>query len=181
MCSPGTRVFRYSVQMECQHEAASDLTDLFEAAPFSFSRTTYLLQVLLAEITKTLEARPMSQDTSAVLNDNKLRGVGQAMRIGIELRRITLGNAGGMAFLLKWLLETLFRNHPEHHYTVYGTVFNRALLQHCPDNVRFKTLDLAADLAQIDHDGRAGEFDVLFRSYPHLANLTFPAQRQIYL
>ena len=167
--------------MECQHEAASDLTDLFEAAPFSFSRTTYLLQVLLAEITKTLEARPMSQDTSAVLNDNKLRGVGQAMRIGIELRRITLGNAGGMAFLLKWLLETLFRNHPEHHYTVYGTVFNRALLQHCPDNVRFKTLDLAADLAQIDHDGRAGEFDVLFRSYPHLANLTFPAQRQIYL
>jgi glycosyltransferase involved in cell wall biosynthesis len=106
------------------------------------------------------------------------------MKIGIEMRHTTLGHAGGVALLLKGVLETLFRRHPAHSFVVFSTVFNRSLLQPVPGaDVEFLTLPLDphAYFEELDRQARERGLDVLFRSFPLAYKLDFPLHRQVFL
>src|SRR4051794_12034961 len=103
------------------------------------------------------------------------------MRIGIEMRQITLGNAGGISLLLKGLLEAVFRQHPEHDYVVFTTLFNRSLLERVPPGVEMVTLPGQLYFTQLDHHAAQRDLDVLFRSYPLEQSMTFPLKKQIFL
>ena len=50
------------------------------------------------------------------------------MRIGIEMRLVTLGGAGGIAQLLRGVLRAMIRRNPQHEFVCFNTVFNRGLL-----------------------------------------------------
>ena len=50
------------------------------------------------------------------------------MRIGIEMRLVTLGGAGGIAQLLRGVLRAVIRRNPQHEFVCFNTVFNRGLL-----------------------------------------------------
>jgi glycosyltransferase involved in cell wall biosynthesis len=103
------------------------------------------------------------------------------MKIGIEIRQATLGHAGGIALLLKGLLETLFQRHPEHRYVVYTTVFNRALLDGAPAEVQFRTLPIRNYTTELDRLAAEEGLDVLFRGYPMEPPLAFPLRQQLFL
>jgi glycosyltransferase involved in cell wall biosynthesis len=103
------------------------------------------------------------------------------MKIGIEFRLATLGQAGGIALLLQGLLETLFPLYPEHEFVVLTTVFNRALLRRPPGNVVVRTLPLDSYHTSLDAVCAETGIDVLFRGYPLEQELAFPLGRQIFL
>jgi glycosyltransferase involved in cell wall biosynthesis len=102
------------------------------------------------------------------------------MKIGIELRQVTLGQSGGISQLLQNALETLFALHPEQDYVIFCTIFNRGLLERLPDRAEVVTLPLDRyyeDLARLAVEKR---IDVLFRGYPMKSELTFPLSRQVF-
>lgn len=103
------------------------------------------------------------------------------MRIGIEMRQVALGTAGGISLLLKGVLENLFQRHPEHDYTVFCTVFNRGLLDNLPTQVEVLTLPAQFYLTEVDRMARDRDLDVLFRAYPVEHRLDFPLKKQIFL
>ncbi len=102
------------------------------------------------------------------------------MKIGIELRQVTLGHSGGISQLLQNVLETLFALHPEQDYVFFATVFNRGLLERLPQRAEVVTLPLDryyADLARLAVEKGV---DVLFRGYPVEDEFTFPLSRQVF-
>ncbi len=103
------------------------------------------------------------------------------MKIGIEMRYLTLGRSGGISLLLKEVLQTLFRSHPEHEFIVFCTVFNRSLLGQVPGHVEVMTFPAFSYLAQVDQVARTKNIDVFFRAYPSEEKLEFPLSRQIFL
>lgn len=62
------------------------------------------------------------------------------MKIGIELRHVTLGSSGGVAQLLQNVLGVLFHLYPEDEFYVFCTIYNRSLLSAKPQNVYFYSL-----------------------------------------
>jgi glycosyltransferase involved in cell wall biosynthesis len=101
------------------------------------------------------------------------------MKIGIELRPVTLGHSGGVSQLLQNVLETLFALHAEQDYVVFCTIFNRGLLERLPERAEVITLPLNRyheELARLAVEKR---IDVLFRGYPVESELTFPPSRQV--
>ncbi|MFO0986479.1 MAG: glycosyltransferase [Alphaproteobacteria bacterium] len=105
------------------------------------------------------------------------------MRVGIEARFIEFGPSGGIAPLLHQTLSTLARRHPEHRFFVYGTIFNRSLVDPEAANVTVEALplDLASTWPSLDSHLARDDVDVLFRSYPVLDSLRFPPGRQVVL
>ncbi len=102
------------------------------------------------------------------------------MKIGIELRQVTLGHSGGISQLLQNALETLFALHPEQDYVFFSTIFNRGLLERLPERAEVATLPLDRyheELARLAVEKR---IDVLFRGYPVESELTFPLSRQVF-
>lgn len=100
------------------------------------------------------------------------------MKIGIDLRPVTLGRSGGITLVMKGVLEALFVRHPEHQFLVFCTIFNRDLLCGVPPHVRVCSLACDGFTAELDRLLRLERVEVLFRCYPH-ETLDFPAPRQV--
>ena len=101
------------------------------------------------------------------------------MRIGVELRYIVAGHAGGIVPLLKGLLEAVFEKYPEHQFFVFCTIYNRNLLKAGWKHVDFLTLSQGAYWQELDQICSDRGIDVLFRSYPADDSLSFPMSKQI--
>jgi glycosyltransferase involved in cell wall biosynthesis len=102
------------------------------------------------------------------------------MKIGIELRQVTLGQSGGISQLLQNVLETLFALHPEQDYVFFSTIFNRGLLERLPERAEVATLPLDRYYEELARQAVEKRIDVLFRGYPVESELTFPASRQVF-
>jgi glycosyltransferase involved in cell wall biosynthesis/GT2 family glycosyltransferase len=102
------------------------------------------------------------------------------MKIGIELRQVTLGHSGGISQLLQNVLETLFTLHPEQDYVFFSTIFNRGLLERLPNRAEVVTLPLDRYHEELARLAVEKQIDVLFRGYPMESELTFPLSRQVF-
>jgi len=103
------------------------------------------------------------------------------MKIGIEMRQIVPGASGGIVQLLDGVLATLFEQHPEHQYFVFATIYNRNLLKKEYPHVKFFSLPASTFFQEVDRIIAFEQISILFRSYPMVASLSFPLQRQIFL
>jgi glycosyltransferase involved in cell wall biosynthesis len=101
------------------------------------------------------------------------------MKIGIEMRLVTLGGAGGIAMLLRGVLSCLFERHPEHQFVCFTTIFNRGLLGQVPGNVELNTLPLAGYFEDVGRLSAEKQVEVLFRGYPLEQHVDFPLHRQV--
>ncbi|HSE96596.1 MAG TPA: glycosyltransferase, partial [Methylomirabilota bacterium] len=102
--------------------------------------------------------------------------------IGVELRRVVVGTGGGLSLAIKGLLDTLFARHPEHHYVLFGTIFNASLFDRAPDHVEVHTVPPTKWFYfTVDRLARERELDVLIRSFPTLDRMRFPLRRQIFV
>jgi glycosyltransferase involved in cell wall biosynthesis len=105
----------------------------------------------------------------------------KTLRIGIELRHINRGAAGGIAAVLSGTFEELFRRRGDMEFVVFCTVFNSDLLRTDAPNVEIVTLPLDDFFGELAGMARSAELDVLFRSYPTVEPLDFPSRRQVFL
>src|SRR5262249_5239938 len=109
------------------------------------------------------------------------------MKIGIDLGRVTLGPAGGIAPLLSGVWNAVFKLYPEHTYFVFATAENRSLLATGSPGIQLVLLPpelLGSDLDRVtatDRQARRLKLDVLFRSYPVFARWNFPLSKQVFL
>src|SRR5262249_31944490 len=103
------------------------------------------------------------------------------MRIGIEMRQVVLGKAGGISLLLKGVLEALFRQDLDNEYYGFCTVFNRGLLERAPAKGQIITLPAYHYMSEVDRLSHQLNLDVLFRAYPVEYDLSFPLHKQIFL
>ena len=89
------------------------------------------------------------------------------MVIGVELRHVVMGPSGGVAQLLKGVLEHAFRIDSGDSFQIFCTVFNRGLLT-VPEGARVTehTLPLDQYWAEVDRLCKQTGVDVLFRGYP---------------
>ena len=101
------------------------------------------------------------------------------MKIGIELRLVTLGGAGGIAVLLRGVLRPLFERNPQHQFICFNTIFNRCLLGQVPANVELWTLPLGSYFEDVGRLCTENKIDVLFRGYPLEQHVDFPLSRQV--
>lgn len=101
------------------------------------------------------------------------------MKIGIEMRLVTLGGAGGIAQLLRGVLRPMFLRNPQHQFVCFNTIFNRSLLGEVPANVEFNTLSLGSYFDDVGRLCKEKGVDVLFRGYPLEQKVDFPLHRQI--
>ena len=102
------------------------------------------------------------------------------MRVGIEIRHIEMGASGGIAPLLKGVLESLIARNPQHQFFVYGTIFNRGLVDADPANVAVEALPLVDTWRYLQHALNRDAVDVLFRGYPAPDDLRFPLRKQVF-
>jgi glycosyltransferase involved in cell wall biosynthesis len=102
--------------------------------------------------------------------------------IGVELRHIVLGQSGGVAQLIKGVLEPAITQGAQDRFLLFCTPFNRDLVE-IPRaaNVTAYTLPLDRYYAEIDRISMESGVDVLFRGYPEEDTLTFPVAKQIFL
>ena len=103
------------------------------------------------------------------------------MKIGIELRHVTLGSSGGVAIMLQKVLGEMFRLFPEDEFFVFCTIYNRNLLNACPTNVAFYSLPTTSFFQEMETHLNEKKIEVLFRSFPMLDSLNYPMMKQIFL
>lgn len=103
------------------------------------------------------------------------------MKIGIDLRQLVIGASGGISQLVKGVCEHMFALYPEHRFLVFCTPFNRSLLDHQGENVRYFSLPLCSYFASLDQIAGEEKLDALFRAYPMEDTLRFPLAKQIVL
>jgi glycosyltransferase involved in cell wall biosynthesis len=101
------------------------------------------------------------------------------MRIGLEMRLVTLGGAGGIAQLLRGVLHSMFERFPQDQFVFWSTVFNRGLLGDLPANVEAVTLPLDSYFHDVGAQCVDKKVDVLFRGYPLEQLVDFPMARQV--
>jgi glycosyltransferase involved in cell wall biosynthesis len=101
------------------------------------------------------------------------------MHIGLEMRLVTLGGAGGIAMLLRGVLRSMFQRYPQHQFTCFNTVFNRGLLGEVPGNVELNTLPLGSYFQDVGRLCAEKKINVLFRGYPLEQHVDFPLDRQV--
>ena len=102
------------------------------------------------------------------------------MRVGIEIRYIEMGASGGIAPFLKGVLEALIGRNPQHQFSVYGTIFNRGLVDAGRANVMVEALPLSDTWQYLQYALNRDAVDVLFRGYPAPDDLRFPLRKQIF-
>jgi glycosyltransferase involved in cell wall biosynthesis len=105
----------------------------------------------------------------------------KTLKIGIDFRFVTLGEAGGIAVLLKGVLPRLFEQYPQHDYYLFTTIYNRGLLTTLPGHVQVLTFPTAQYVKRVKRALRDEKIDVLFRGYPVEDHLKFPLERQVVL
>jgi glycosyltransferase involved in cell wall biosynthesis len=104
-----------------------------------------------------------------------------AMKIGIDLRQLTLGISGGISQLVKGVCEHVFNLYPEHQFFVFCTPFNRSLLEYEGEHVCYFSLSLSSYFNELDQIMAQKGLDILFRTYPMEDILQFPLHQQIFL
>jgi glycosyltransferase involved in cell wall biosynthesis len=103
------------------------------------------------------------------------------LRVGIELRHVAEGEAGGIVAVVAGTFQRLFEQRPEVDFVVFCTVFNRGVLEVNAPNVETVTLPLDDFFDELGRRARASRIDVLFRSYPSVERVDFPFSRQVFL
>lgn len=103
------------------------------------------------------------------------------MKIGIELRHITLGESGGITQLIKGVLDQLVSMYPDVDFFVFCTIFNRGLLEPNRKNVKLISVPAANYWEVVDSILDKENIQVLFRSYPTEDTLVFPLEKQVFL
>jgi glycosyltransferase involved in cell wall biosynthesis len=102
------------------------------------------------------------------------------MKIGIDLRRLSLGSADEPSRWLRSTLAALLARGSAHTFVLFHTAFNYHLFSDLPANVDRRTLAaprFAEELRdQLDLDG---DFDLLLRTCPEEPAGQFPLARQI--
>lgn len=102
------------------------------------------------------------------------------MKIGIEYRQIVEGVSGGIVQHLQGVLTALFEQQTQDQYFVFTTIYNRSLFKREFPNVKIYTLPTSSFFQEIDQILSSEQIDILFRSYPMIAPLNFPLQKQIF-
>src|SRR4051812_12354711 len=102
------------------------------------------------------------------------------MKIGIDLRRVSLSATDEPLRWLRDALAALFARGTPHTYVLFHTVFNYHLFASLPPNVIRRTLSAArfADELQ-DRVSYESDFDLLLRVSPDGVFDRFPLGRQI--
>lgn len=103
------------------------------------------------------------------------------MRIGIEIRSVSIGASGGIVPLLTGVLNSLIATHPEHQFFVFRTIFNRGVVDESRPNVATVLLPVFGPWAHLQETLDRERIDVLFRAYPTLDRLSYPLQKQVVL
>lgn len=103
------------------------------------------------------------------------------MIVGVDLRPIEVGVSGGVALLVKGLVEALIRDYPTEQFLVFSTPFNSTLIESTGSNASSFALSPAGFFEELDRVGAEQGMDVLFRSYPVVDTLSFPLKKQIVL
>ncbi|MDZ7698225.1 MAG: glycosyltransferase [Deltaproteobacteria bacterium] len=103
------------------------------------------------------------------------------MKIGIEIRQIVPGSSGGMAMLVKGVLDALFEQYPEEDFFIFSTIFNRGLVGQNRKHVEVITLPIANFFEALDRLSKRIGLSVLIRTYPAEVELNFSMSKQIFL
>ncbi len=103
------------------------------------------------------------------------------MKIGVDLRQLSLGASGGITQQVQGVFEAVFDRYTEHQFLVFCTPFNRSLLACDAEHVRYFSLSIASYFLDLDHIAAEEDLQVLFRSYPTEDTLQFPMHKQIVL
>jgi glycosyltransferase involved in cell wall biosynthesis/GT2 family glycosyltransferase len=102
------------------------------------------------------------------------------MKIAIDLRTVTFGEAGGLVQWLQGALGRLIRTDRDNEYLVFGMPYNYHLLDFQAPNLRRVTFSSGNYEKGIqDRLDFEKDVEVLFRCFPHDRKLNFPAHRQI--
>jgi glycosyltransferase involved in cell wall biosynthesis len=101
------------------------------------------------------------------------------MRIGVEIRDIHFGASGGIAPLIRGVVDAAMKRRPDVQFVVYATLFNSDFFSDVPSNVRIEILPPHSYWQRLGDKLRDDRIDVLFRGYPGTAIAGFPAARQI--
>ena len=88
------------------------------------------------------------------------------MRVGVEIRNIHFGVSGGIAPLIRGVVGTAMRRHPDVEFVVYPTLFNSGFFGDTPSNARVEPLPPAGYWERLGEHVREAAVDVLFRGYP---------------
>jgi glycosyltransferase involved in cell wall biosynthesis len=102
------------------------------------------------------------------------------MKIGIELRHVTLGSSGGVAQFVQHVLGTLFQLYPKDEFHIFCTIFNRSLISSDLQNVFFHSLPATSFFIELEKLISEKNIEVLFRSFPALDSMKFPMSRQVF-
>lgn len=102
------------------------------------------------------------------------------MKVSIEMRQIVPASSGGIVQLLQGVLTALFEKHTQHQYYVFTTIFNRNLFPKDYPHVKYFSLPTSTFFQEVDRIISLEQIPILFRSYPMVASLNFPLQRQIF-
>ena len=100
------------------------------------------------------------------------------MKIGIEIRQIVPGSSGGMAMLVKGVLDVLFKQYPEENFYVFSTIFNRGLVGQNRKNVDVITLPIVNFFEALARLSKRIGLSVLIRTYPAEVELNFPCRNR---
>jgi glycosyltransferase involved in cell wall biosynthesis len=103
------------------------------------------------------------------------------MKIGVDLRPLSLGQSGGILQLVQGVFESVFDRYPEHQFLVFCTPFNRSLLERDAEHVCYFSLPIANYFQELDRIALQEDLQILFRSYPVEDTLRFPMHKQIVL
>jgi glycosyltransferase involved in cell wall biosynthesis len=103
------------------------------------------------------------------------------MNIGIDLRPLAVGASGGIAMVLKGVLERLFDSRPEDTFHVFCTIYSRQLIESSAANVRYESLPTRDFFPRMDGLIRQRGIEVLLRAFPISDDLQFPISRQVVL
>ncbi len=101
------------------------------------------------------------------------------MKIGVELVHISEGVTGGLAPLLRGVLEALFSGWPEHDVVLFYQTGNRPLFANLPPHVQALHLPAGPYFPLLDAYAAQLRLDVLLRTYPADVELAFPLERQV--
>jgi glycosyltransferase involved in cell wall biosynthesis len=103
------------------------------------------------------------------------------MKIGVDLRQLSLGASGGITQLVQGVFGAAFNQYSEHQFLIFCTPFNRSLLTCNAENVGYFSLSIASYFQDLDRIAAEEHLQVLFRSYPTEDTLQFPMDKQIVL
>jgi glycosyltransferase involved in cell wall biosynthesis len=123
----------------------------------------------------------MSQRAEAALREVTADDVVGRIHVGIELRQVVRGASGGIATVVVGTLQKLFEQRPDIEFTIFCTVFNHELLAADAPNVAQITLPVDSFFDDLAWAVRDRGIDVLFRTYPTVEEVDFPADRQVFL